>query len=153
HDREPAPRRFDRTRGGGTMKPAMRPYLPETDGFLIGRGSPRDFLERCLADFAAWEPKIGAFVAVNLAGARAAADAAAPRWRPGKPRSPIDGMPVGIKDIIETHDMATEQGSPLFRGYTTLRDAASVAALREAGAVVLGKTVTTEFASTTPRDT
>ena len=135
------------------MKPAMRPYLPETDGFLIGRGSPRDFLERCLADFAAWEPKIGAFVAVNLAGARAAADAAVARWRAGKPRSPIDGMPVGIKDIIETHDMATEQGSPLFRGYTTLRDAASVAALREAGAVVLGKTVTTEFASTTPRDT
>jgi Asp-tRNA(Asn)/Glu-tRNA(Gln) amidotransferase A subunit family amidase len=62
-------------------------------------------------------------------------------------------MPLGIKDIIETADMATEQGSPLFVGCHTGRDAASVAALREAGAVILGKVVTTEFASTEPRGT
>ena len=62
-------------------------------------------------------------------------------------------MPVGIKDIIETADMPTEQGSPLFVGCRTGRDAASVAALREAGAVILGKVVTTEFAATEPRGT
>ena len=62
-------------------------------------------------------------------------------------------MPLGIKDIIETADMPTEQGSPLFVGWRTGRDAASVAALREAGAVILGKTVTTEFAATEPRGT
>ncbi len=62
-------------------------------------------------------------------------------------------MPVGIKDIIETIDMPTEQGSPLFVGCRTERDAASVAALREAGAVIVGKTVTTEFAATEPRGT
>ena len=62
-------------------------------------------------------------------------------------------MPIGIKDIIETIDMPTEQGSPLFVGCRTERDAASVAALREAGAVIVGKTVTTEFAATEPRGT
>jgi Asp-tRNA(Asn)/Glu-tRNA(Gln) amidotransferase A subunit family amidase len=62
-------------------------------------------------------------------------------------------MPLGIKDIIETADMPTEQGSPLFVGWRTGRDAASVAALREAGAVILGKVVTTEFAATEPRGT
>src|SRR5580704_14169598 len=66
---------------------------------------------------------------------------------------PIDGMPVGIKDIIETIDMPTENGSPLFAGWRSERDGASVAALREAGAVIVGKTVTTEFAATEPRGT
>ena len=67
--------------------------------------------------------------------------------------SPIDGIPLGIKDIIETVDLPTEQGSPLFIGWRTGRDAASVAALRETGAVILGKVVTTEFAATEPRGT
>ena len=62
-------------------------------------------------------------------------------------------MPVGIKDIIETIDMPTENGSPLFAGFRSERDAASVAALREAGAVIVGKTVTTEFAWMQPRAT
>src|SRR5262249_57048953 len=71
----------------------------------------------------------------------------------GRPLSKIDGMPVGIKDIIETSDMPTEQGSPLFAGFRSERDGASVMALREAGAVIVGKTVTTEFAATEPRGT
>ena len=135
------------------MTPVLRPYLPHTAAFSAGRDNPREFLERCLAALDTWEPKIGAFVALNRDGARAAADASTKRWRDGKPLSPIDGMPVGIKDIIETRDMPTEQGSPLFAGYRTGRDAAAVAALREAGAVVVGKTVTTEFAATTARGT
>jgi len=135
------------------MSPVMRPYLPHTAAFASGRNSPRDFLERCLADLETWEPRIGAFVAVNLAAAREAADVATKRWREGHQVSPIDGMPVGIKDIIETRDMPTEQGSPLFAGWRTERDAAAVAALRAAGAVVVGKTVTTEFAATTARGT
>ena len=126
--------------------PTMRPYLPATAAFAGGTDSPRGFLERCLADLEAWEPRIGAFVTLNLAGARAAADASTVRWRAGRPLSPIDGMPVGIKDIIETIDMPTENGSPLFEGYRSERDGASVAALREAGAIIVGKTVTTEFA-------
>ena len=62
-------------------------------------------------------------------------------------------MPVGIKDIIETVDMPTEMGSPLFAGWRSEKDAASVRALRDAGAVIIGKTVTTEFAASEPRGT
>jgi Asp-tRNA(Asn)/Glu-tRNA(Gln) amidotransferase A subunit family amidase len=133
--------------------PVMQPYLPATANFAGGKDSPRAFLERSLATLEAWEPKIGAFVTLGPAAARAAADESTKRWRAGKPRSPIDGMPVGIKDIIETIDMPTENGSPLFAGFRSERDGASVAALREAGAVIVGKTVTTEFAATEPRGT
>src|SRR6476646_6670040 len=135
------------------LKLSPKPYLSATPGFAKGADTPRDFLERCLADIAAPEPTIGAFVNLNLKGARAAADRSAARWREGRPLSKIDGMPVGIKDIIETADMPTENGSPLFAGFRSERDAASVAALREAGAVVVGKTVTTEFAASEPRGT
>jgi Asp-tRNA(Asn)/Glu-tRNA(Gln) amidotransferase A subunit family amidase len=136
-----------------TLKLSTKPYLSATPRFASGSDTPREFLERCLADLAALEPKIGAFVNLNLDGARAAADRATSRWRAGRPLSKIDGMPVGIKDIIETADMPTENGSPLFAGFRSERDGASVAALREAGAVVVGKTVTTEFAATEPRGT
>src|SRR6266446_3005783 len=135
------------------LKLATKPYLATTARFANGADTPRDFLERCLADLAALEPKIGAFVHLNLEGARAAADHSTRRWPEGRQRSPIDGMPLGIKDIIETADMPTENGSPLFAGWRSERDGASVAALREAGAVIVGKTVTTEFAATEPRGT
>jgi Asp-tRNA(Asn)/Glu-tRNA(Gln) amidotransferase A subunit family amidase len=135
------------------MTPVLRPYLPATRSFASGRDSPRDFLERCLAALDAWEPRIGAFVTLNVEAARADADRSSARWRSGNPLSPIDGMPLGVKDIIETADMPTENGSPLFAGFRSERDAASVAALREAGGVILGKTVTTEFAATEPRGT
>jgi Asp-tRNA(Asn)/Glu-tRNA(Gln) amidotransferase A subunit family amidase len=135
------------------LKLSPKPYLSAAPGFAKGADTPRDFLERCLADLAALEPRIGAFVNLNLDGARAAADRATTRWREGRTLSKIDGMPVGIKDIIETADMPTENGSPLFAGFRSERDAASVAALREAGAVIVGKTVTTEFAASEPRGT
>ena len=135
------------------LKFVEKPYLSASARFATGADTARDFLERCLADIDRLEPKIGAFVHLNLDGARAAADQSTARWRAGKPLSAIDGMPIGIKDIIETADMPTENGSPLFAGQRTGRDAASVAALREAGAVIVGKTVTTEFAATEPRGT
>ncbi len=143
----------ERMNAPDATKPRMRPFLPATANFANGKDSPRAFLEVCIAELDAWEPKIGAFVTLNLAGARAAADRSAERWRAGKPLSPIDGMPIGVKDIIETIDMATENGSPLFAGFQGNRDGASVAALRDAGAVILGKTVTTEFAWMQPRAT
>jgi len=133
--------------------PAVRPFLGASAGFAAGDDTPRAFLERCLEAYGAWEPEIGAFVRTNLAAARAAADAATARWQGGKPLSAIDGMPVGVKDIIQTEDMPTEMGSPLFAGWRSGWDAASVSALREAGAVIVGKTVTTEFAATQPRGT
>jgi Asp-tRNA(Asn)/Glu-tRNA(Gln) amidotransferase A subunit family amidase len=133
--------------------PRAKPFLAAAAQFAGGHDTPRAYLERCLDALAAWEPKIGAFVHTNVDGARAAADASSMRWRDNNPLSAIDGMPIGIKDIIETADMPTGMGSPLFDGWCSGRDAAAVAALREAGAVILGKTVTTEFAATEPRGT
>jgi len=133
--------------------PALRPFLSARKTFAAGTDTPRDYLERCLASLDAWEPRIGAFVSLNIESARAAAEASTRRWYEGAPLSPIDGMPLGIKDIIETIDMPTENGSPLYAGWRSDRDAAGVAALREAGAVILGKTVTTEFAAREPRGT
>ena len=128
-------------------------FFPAAADHAAGKDTPRDFLERCLARLEEFEPAVGAFVCHDIAAARTAADRSTERWRGGRPLSLIDGMPLGIKDIIETADMPTEQGSPLFVGCRTGRDAASVAALREAGAVILGKVVTTEFAATEPRGT
>jgi len=133
--------------------PQPMPFFSAAANFAASNDSPREFLERCLSHVGEFEPAVGAFVCHDFAAARAAADRSAARWRDGRPLSPIDGMPLGIKDIIETADMPTEQGSPLFVGCRTGRDAASVAALREAGAVILGKVVTTEFAATEPRGT
>lgn len=133
--------------------PTPRSYVAAHQAFRSGADTPRDFLERCLASMNEWEGKIHAFVSTNLDAARAAADQSAARWKAGNPLSPIDGMPVGIKDIIETADMPTEQGSPLFKGWRSVRDSAGVAALREAGAVIVGKTVTTEFAAVDPGPT
>jgi Asp-tRNA(Asn)/Glu-tRNA(Gln) amidotransferase A subunit family amidase len=133
--------------------PRMRPFVSQTSRFASGATTPRDFLEACLAEIDAREKLIGAFVTTNIPAAREAADRSTARWRAGTPLSPIDGMPIGIKDIIETADMPTEMGSPLFAGWRSQKDAACVAALRQAGAVVIGKTVTTEFAASEPRGT
>jgi Asp-tRNA(Asn)/Glu-tRNA(Gln) amidotransferase A subunit family amidase len=134
-------------------KLAMRPFVSAARRFGDGSDTPRAFLEQCLAEFAAWEPKVGAFVTYDLASARASADRSTARWRAGTPLSPIDGMPFGIKDIIETADMPTEMGSPLFAGWRSQKDAACVAALRQAGGLIVGKTVTTEFAASEQRGT
>jgi Asp-tRNA(Asn)/Glu-tRNA(Gln) amidotransferase A subunit family amidase len=134
-------------------KPQAVPFHLSVDAFRAGRDTPSRYLERCIATIADREPDVGAFVTLNIETARAASAQSRQRWRDGKPLSLIDGMPVGVKDIIETYDMPTQMGSDLYQGWRSERDAASVHALREAGAVVVGKTVTTEFAATFPRGT
>jgi len=128
----------------------LRGYVSLADDFRSGKTTPRAYLDDTLKLIAERDGGIGAFVVVNKDAAAKAADAATARWRAGQPLSPVDGMPVGIKDIIETADMPTDEGSPLFKGRHSHRDSASVHALREAGAVILGKTTTTEFASSHP---
>jgi Asp-tRNA(Asn)/Glu-tRNA(Gln) amidotransferase A subunit family amidase len=132
---------------------ALRPFHSATAAFTDGSDSPRELLERCIAVIDAREGDVHAFEYLDLAQARARADESTERYRAETPRSPIDGIPIGVKDIIETADMPTGMGSPLFAGYRPVRDAASVVALREAGAVIVGKTVTTEFAATVPGKT
>lgn len=135
---------------------ATRPYDARTHSmpcfsaargdFLSGTDDPRRFLERCIAAIDAREAAIHAFVVTDFDGARAAADAATARYRAGAPLSSVDGMPVGLKDTIETADLPTQMGSPFFAGHRSQRDAACVDALRRGGAVIVGKTTATEFA-------
>lgn len=136
-----------------SVRSGTRPYLKAAPSFAAGDDTPRAFLERCMAAIDEREADVRAFVEMDTGSARQAADKATKRWQSGRALSPIDGMPVGIKDIIETIDMPTGMGSPLFDGWRSDRDAASVKALREAGAIIVGKTVTTEFAATHPGKT
>ena len=124
-----------------------------TRRFTDGNDSPRAYLERCLETIAAREPVVKALTAINESGARAAADASTERWKAGKPLSPIDGMPVAIKDLLETKDMPTEMGCVAMKGNFPKRDNAGVWALRQAGAVILAKTVTAELGGSHPGPT
>ena len=97
----------------------------------------------CLERIAEREPAVRAFVCYEPERALAAA-----RELDGRaPRGPLHGIPVGVKDIIDTADMPTECNSPIYKDHRPGQDATCVARLRRAGAIVLGKTVTTEFAS------
>ena len=66
------------------------------------------------------------------------------------PHGALQGLPIGVKDLIDTADMPTTYGSPIYEGHRPLADAACVAACRDAGAVIMGKTVSTEFATFKP---
>lgn len=129
-------------------------FAAASAAFATGKDTPREFLERRLAAIDAREGEVLAFTARADAGAaRRLADEATKRWRGGAQLSPVDGMPFGVKDVIETIDLPTQMGSPLYAGWRGDKDSASVKALREAGAIVLGKTVTTEFAASHPGPT
>lgn len=118
-----------------------------------GRLSARELTEACLARIDRLEPTIGAWTFLDRGFALAQADAADQRHREGKPHGKLHGVPIGIKDIFDTSDMPTEDGTPLHAGRTPRRDAAAVARLRRAGAIIMGKTVTTELAVTAPGKT
>ncbi len=111
----------------------------------IGRGllDPADLIEACLARIAAREPDVRAMAFFDPDQARRT------RWQDG----PLQGIPIGAKDVMDTADMPTEHGSPIWRGWRPRADAAAVSAARAAGAIVMGKTVTAEFAIRTPGPT
>ncbi|MBT5570876.1 MAG: amidase [Alphaproteobacteria bacterium] len=116
------------------------------DAFGSGHDTPRDFLERFLDQIERQEDSLHAFVTLDLEAARSAADASSTRYRDGNPRSPIDGLPLALKDIIQTATLPTQSGSPIFKDWQAERDSAIAAALHRGGAVMIGKTATTEFA-------
>lgn len=111
-----------------------------------GAMSAETYTQACLDQIAAREPTVHAFAHLDAAHALAQARALDERKRKGEPLGALHGVPVAIKDIFDTSDYPTECGSPLRRGNRPTRDAASVERLRRAGAVIIGKTVTTEFA-------
>ncbi len=139
----------------GTYSTAFRglTFHDAVPRFLAGSDTPRAYLERCLEMIAAREPVVQALVTLNAAGAREAADASTARYQAGKPLSVLDGMPIGIKDLLETRDMPTQMGCEAYNGNFPRRDNAAVTALRQAGAVVLAKTVTAEIGGSHPGPT
>jgi Asp-tRNA(Asn)/Glu-tRNA(Gln) amidotransferase A subunit family amidase len=124
-----------------------------TAGFREGRDTPRAYLERCLGVIAAKEEELRAFVVYDPDFARQHADDSTARWQAGTPLSAIDGMPIGIKDLIETKDFPTQMGCAAYAGNFPRRDSAMIQALKQAGAIILGKTVTTELGQSEPGPT
>ena len=126
---------------------------------LTARQAARQIAERritteelatsCLDHIAAREGVVGAWQYLD----RETALAAARRRDTEPPRGPLHGIPIAVKDLIDTTDMPTAYGSSIYRGHRPAADASCVALARAAGAVVLGKTVTTEFAAFTPGKT
>uniref|UniRef100_UPI001F3AD52D amidase n=1 Tax=Falsiroseomonas oryziterrae TaxID=2911368 RepID=UPI001F3AD52D len=106
-------------------------------------------VEACLERIAARNGTVAAWSHLDAAAARAAAKA----LDAGPERGLLHGIPFGVKDIIDTADQPASYGSPIYVGHMPGRDAATVAAPRAAGAILLGKTVTTEFANRRPGPT
>ena len=107
-----------------------------------GRAGVEEVVAACIARIEAREPDIGAFEWFD-------ADHALEQARAldnGPAKGVLHGVPLGVKDIIDTRDMPTRNGSPIHADRRPSSDASCVALSREAGAVILGKTVTTEFA-------
>src|SRR6185436_16076426 len=122
---------------------------------LIGEGflSSEELVHGCLERMRQVEPTVQAWTYLDEEHALAQAREADERRRSGEGVGPLNGVPVGIKDIIDTADMPTENGTVLHQGRSPREDAKVVAMLRAAGAVILGKTVTTEVAYFAPGKT
>jgi Asp-tRNA(Asn)/Glu-tRNA(Gln) amidotransferase A subunit family amidase len=119
------------------------------DGLLTAE----DLAAACLERIRALEPKVQAWTFLDEEHALQQARAADERRRSGEPVGALNGIPVGLKDIIDTADMPTENGTVLHQGRTPRQDASVVKMLRAAGAVIFGKTVTTECAYFSPGKT
>src|SRR5438309_6132435 len=107
-----------------------------------GRLSATTLVAACLERITAREPVVGAWHHLDPDAALAAAR----RCDASPPRGPLHGVPIAVKDLIDTSDMPTGYGSTIYEGHRPAADAACVALARAAGAIVLGKAVTTEFA-------
>ncbi|MGH7144003.1 MAG: amidase [Planctomycetota bacterium] len=122
-------------------------------GIRSGRISPLDLTAACLARIDRTEPALHAWQFLDRAAALAAAAACTAEAAARQFRGELHGIPVAVKDIVAVAGLPNECGSPLMRGNVPTQDAEIVARLRRAGAIVLGKTVTTEFAYFTPGPT
>src|SRR5687767_5083275 len=109
------------------------------------RASPVEVLQQVLERCARLNPALNAIVTLDAGGARAAAEASAARWRAAAPLSALDGVPVTIKDSLLVRGMRATWGSRLYADFVPHADELPVARLRQAGAVILGKTNVPEF--------
>ena len=122
-------------------------------GLRTGVFTAEAVAQSCLARIAASEPAVQAWAWLDPDLVLAQARAADRRCAAGAPLGALHGIPVGIKDIIDTADMPTENGTVLHAGRRPATDAAVITRLRNAGAIIIGKTVTTELATYAPGKT
>jgi Asp-tRNA(Asn)/Glu-tRNA(Gln) amidotransferase A subunit family amidase len=115
-----------------------------------GELTPSELLEQCLRRVDIYEPAVKAWVYLDRERARQEAAKFTDEIKKGHYRGPLHGIPIGIKDIIDVFDMPTGCGSKLWANSYARRDATCVARLRDAGAVIMGKTVTTPYAYLDP---
>jgi aspartyl-tRNA(Asn)/glutamyl-tRNA(Gln) amidotransferase subunit A len=119
---------------------------------LLRRGelTPVDLLEQCLRRIDRYEERVRAWVYIDRDGAREQAERLTSELKQNNYRGPLHGIPIGIKDIFDVFDMPTGCGSKLWANSYARRDATVVERLRQAGAIIMGKTVTTAYASFDP---
>ncbi len=115
-----------------------------------GELTPSSLLEICLARIDRYEPKVKAWIYIDRERVRKEAEQLTKELKEGLDRGPLHGMPIGIKDIIDVYDMPTGCGSKLWANSYARKDATCVEKLRQAGALILGKTVTTAYAYLDP---
>lgn len=115
--------------------------------------SPTELLESLLQRIDRLEPKLEAWVTIDRDGAMATAKRYSKEAAEGRLRGPLHGIPVGLKDIFYTKGLKTTAGSKILADFVPAYDATTVSRLKEAGAIILGKTETTEFASFDPAPT
>ena len=133
--------------------PALLPATTAARQLRTGSLSATALMEALLARIAAREGTLRAFVHHDPAAALRAAARADARFRSGRTTGPLHGLALGVKDVLDTADMPSQYGSPIWAGHRPRADAACVALARRAGAIVMGKTVTTEFATRHPGPT
>jgi Asp-tRNA(Asn)/Glu-tRNA(Gln) amidotransferase A subunit family amidase len=137
----------------GTPDPADLNALALRDALASGTLRAVEVTRACLARIAQREPEVQAWAGLDEDYALAQAEALDEKRLAGLPLGPLHGLPVGLKDIVDTQDLPTENGAALDAGRRPEEDAWLVSRLRAAGAVILGKTVTTELAYLAPAKT
>lgn len=147
------PRRTERVDAAGDVTEPPVTLTEASRALDEGRCTSAELTERLLERIARLDPGLGAFVAVDAAGAMRQAEAADREIRRGRRRGPLHGVPIAVKDVIDVAGLPTVANSRLRLGRPPERyDAVVVGRLRVAGAVVLGKTTTYEFAAGLPDD-
>jgi len=135
------------------MHKGLRTITGIASAFRSGELTPEQVVNECLATIERLDERLKAWVFIEADAARQAAEALGKELTKGHDRGPLHGIPIGIKDIVDVAGWPTEAGSPLLAGNVATSDATIVERLRAAGAVFLGKTVTTEFACFDPPPT
>ena len=127
--------------------------MEAVNSIASGSLSSVDLVQSCLDQISKTDNEINAWAYLDSKNALKQAEQCDRLRKEGKAIGPLHGVPVGLKDVIDTTDMPTQLGTPIFEGHQSYKDARIVERLRESGAVIMGKTVTTELAFMHPSKT